>query len=94
MVLLFELLCTLLSSPKEGNFFINQNNDGLVIALLSCRDRMLRWLKTNYLLGLAANTAVVLYPKWCLLGSYHTPPHPPINVSHQKGMEGSSSGDD
>lgn len=37
------LLCTFLSFPKEGNFFINQDSDGLVITLLSCRDRTLQW---------------------------------------------------
>ena len=60
VLLLRFLLCTLLSSPKEGNFFINQDGDSSVIALLSCRDRMLQWPKEQLRTRPAVNPAAML----------------------------------
>ena len=72
-VLLFGfLLCTLLSSPKEGNFFINQDSDGLVIALWSCRDRMLQWPKDQLPTRLAMNPAAMLSLELSLSGHPHS----------------------
>lgn len=60
VLLLRFLLCTLLSSPKEGNFFINQDSDSSVIALLSCRDRMLQWPKGQLRTEPAVNPTAML----------------------------------
>lgn len=79
VLLLGFLLCNLQSSPKEGNFFISQDTDGLEIALLSCRSRMLQWPKDQLPPVLAVNPTAMLCPV--------DTPTPPMNGNQWRETE-------